>query len=279
MNPLIGTWGVTRDPAYLDHSFANYDDSIDGSVAALHGMAFLSSNTRGTEQAEFMADYDFTCGLYPSNFSEAGSALVRVISDPVIVGQSFGTDENQVAVGTVVASDPDLVGPLSFYDYGGRPDDTAFFDHTADGELSFNVAPDFENPTDIGGESSDNTYLVEVRVEDSVVTSGMATMAVTVYPVNDNAPVFTSPTTVNIMENISAVQVLSATDGDVPSQAITFSITGNGADDGVFRINGSQLEFVARPDFESPQDANGDNVYEVEVAASDDGGLTTFAGP
>ena len=131
VNPLIGTWGVTRDPAFLDHSFANYDDSIDGSAAALHGMAFLSSNSRGTEQAEFMADYDFACGLYPSNFSEAGSALVRPVPVPVnqpptISEQEFFLDENQTLIGTVAAFDPDLGDTLTFSITGGGPDDATF---------------------------------------------------------------------------------------------------------------------------------------------------------
>ena len=55
---------------------------------------------------------------------------------------------------------------------------------------------------------------------------------------------------------------------------ITYAITG-GADAGRFAINPvtGQLSFVAAPDFEMPDDSDGDNLYEVIVSASD-GSLT-----
>jgi len=58
--------------------------------------------------------------------------------------------------------------------------------------------------------------------------------------------------------------------------AITYSIDG-GADAAKFNINGTSgaLTFKAAPDFEAPGDANGDNVYEVSVKATDAGGLST----
>lgn len=57
--------------------------------------------------------------------------------------------------------------------------------------------------------------------------------------------------------------------------AITFSITG-GADAAKFNINAQSgaLTFKAAPDYEAPTDANRDNVYEVEVAATDPDGTT-----
>lgn len=55
--------------------------------------------------------------------------------------------------------------------------------------------------------------------------------------------------------------------------AITYSISG-GADAAKFNINASTgaLTFKAAPDFEQPGDANKDNVYEVQVKATDAGG-------
>jgi len=56
--------------------------------------------------------------------------------------------------------------------------------------------------------------------------------------------------------------------------AITFSITG-GADAAKFTINATSgvLAFITAPNFELPTDANGDNVYEVTVRATDSQGL------
>ena len=60
-------------------------------------------------------------------------------------------------------------------------------------------------------------------------------------------------------------------DGDTP----TFSISG-GADAALFTINTTSgaLSFVAAPDFETPGDANTDNVYQVQVTADDGNGGT-----
>ena len=72
------------------------------------------------------------------------------------------------------------------------------------------------------------------------------------------------------------MKTVTATDADLPPQAITFSIVG-GADQAKFGITGSggALLFIAAPNFEAPTDANGDNIYVVIVQASD-GSLTDF---
>ena len=95
---------------------------------------------------------------------------------------------------------------------------------------------------------------------------------VTIVAVND-APVITSggggaAAALNVTENATAVTTVTATDpeGDTP----TFSISG-GADAGLFDIdtNTGVLTFNVASDFENPTDSNSDNVYVVEVAASD----------
>lgn len=89
-------------------------------------------------------------------------------------------------------------------------------------------------------------------------------------------PVFTSGAAHNVDENRTVVHTLSATDGDFPAQTISYSVKGTGADDALFTINGAnQLVFLSPRDFENPGDVGGDNVYNVDVEASDGaGGLT-----
>ena len=59
---------------------------------------------------------------------------------------------------------------------------------------------------------------------------------------------------------------------------VTFSLstTDGGADNGLFTLDSvtGELAFTAAPDFENPADADGDNVFEVQVTATDAGGLT-----
>src|SRR5436305_8915639 len=138
------------------------------------------------------------------------------------------------------------------------------------GALSFVSAPDYETPTDVGG---NNVYDVTVQVSDGTLTDTQA-IAVTVTNVNDNAPVITSngagaSASINIAENATAVTTVTATDADAGS-TLTYSIVG-GADAAKFTVNASTgaLSFVSAPDYETPTDAGTKNVYDVTVQASD----------
>ncbi|MBA4165003.1 MAG: hypothetical protein C0510_10325, partial [Erythrobacter sp.] len=89
-----------------------------------------------------------------------------------------------------------------------------------------------------------------------------------VIPAN-SAPTITSAAAVSVNEN-SAATGLTVTASDPDGDGVAFSIVG-GADAARFTIDSATgaLRFVAAPDFETPSDANGDNVFEVQVAASD----------
>jgi hypothetical protein len=94
-------------------------------------------------------------------------------------------------------------------------------------------------------------------------------------PRNTN-PVITSSDSPSISEHSTFVLNVTATDPNTPPRAISFSLVG-GADQSKFAItSGGALSFIAAPDFEMPMDANGNNVYEVVVQASNDiGGSAT----
>lgn len=87
-------------------------------------------------------------------------------------------------------------------------------------------------------------------------------------PPQNRSPVFTSAGTATVAENTAdAFYTATATDAD--GNALTFSLAG-GADGSRFRITaGGALSFVAPPDFEAPQDADADNIYDVTLAVSD----------
>ena len=88
-------------------------------------------------------------------------------------------------------------------------------------------------------------------------------------------PVITSGAAVSVLENTTAVTTVVATDPN--GDTVVYAVNG-GADVGKFAINSltGALSFVTAPDFENPLDANQDNVYEVQVAATDGrGGLGT----
>lgn len=83
----------------------------------------------------------------------------------------------------------------------------------------------------------------------------------------NRAPSFTTSLNLTISENETVVGAIEASDAD--GDAISISITG-GEDATLFALSGDdRLLFVEAPDFEAPQDSNGDNEYRVELSVSD----------
>jgi hypothetical protein len=89
--------------------------------------------------------------------------------------------------------------------------------------------------------------------------------------VTNTAPTITDPGALSLLEGGTTVATISASDAQ--NNSLSFSIA-SGDDQDLFAITtGGDLSFVSAPDFESPADADTDNVYEVAVQVSD-GSLT-----
>ncbi|MBO9671108.1 MAG: PQQ-dependent sugar dehydrogenase [Sphingobium sp.] len=102
---------------------------------------------------------------------------------------------------------------------------------------------------------------------------GSSTPTPTPTPSN-SPPVFTSPATASVAENQTLVY--QATASDPNGDAVAYSIAG-GPDAAQFTLDGNgKLSFTAAPNFDAPQDSNGDNVYEVTLRASDGNTNTTL---
>jgi len=178
--------------------------------------------------------------------------------------------ENATAVMTVLATDDNGPGPLTYSIYGGA-DASLFYIDSANG-LRFIQAPNFEAPADF---DRNNVYEVVIRASDGALADTQA-LSITVTDVND-APVITSnggtaSVAIAVPENFTAVTTVHATDAE--NSPITYSISG-GNDATRFTINATTgvLSFIAAPDYEAPVDSNHDNQYLVNVRASD-GSLT-----
>lgn len=181
---------------------------------------------------------------------------------PVIVsGPAMAIAEGASAAGTVTAADPD--GTSCIYSIVGGADAALFAIDPASGALSFLSPPDFEAPADAGG---NNVYDVIVQASDGTLATTQA-VSVTVSNLNE-APTLADPGALSVAENTSSVATLVASDQD--GDAISFAIVG-GADAALFAIDAATgaLSLVSAPDYEVAADANGDNVYELVVRASD----------
>ncbi len=84
----------------------------------------------------------------------------------------------------------------------------------------------------------------------------------------NHAPTITSPASFNVPENRATIGMITADDAD--GNSIAYAIVG-GADAARFTIDAETglLSFARTPNFELPLDADGDNVYQVTVSASD----------
>jgi hypothetical protein len=169
--------------------------------------------------------------------------------------------ENQTSVVTVTTTD--VENDPRTYTITGGADAALFSIGVNDGVLTFNSAPNFEAPGDAG---TNNVYDVQVTADDGALIT-VQNIAVTVTNVNE-APVYSSGNSFTQAENIAAVTTVAASDPE--GVAVTYSVTG-GADSALFTINGATgaLSFLSAPDFDAPADAGADNVYNVEVTATD----------
>ena len=160
------------------------------------------------------------------------------------------------------ATDPDDTSALiTRWSLIGR--DAGDFTIDESGQLTFRNVPDYERPADSG---RDNIYEVTVRAADGRYY-GYLEVIVTIEDVNE-APAVTGTETFTYRENGTAnLHTFRATDPE--GSAIVWSLSG--ADDDDFTIGETGvLSFANPPEYESPADSNGDNVYDVTIVARDD---------
>ena len=151
--------------------------------------------------------------------------------------------------------------------------------------LSFVDPPDHENPQDtatpVGDVARDNIYLVDVTL--NVLSDGgderpteTTRIRIRITNIDDNDPVLTNTrTSYNEPENsINGVVFLQGTDAD--GDFVRFEIVDGAAspDKDHFTIHGfkNRLGFASPQDFEMPNDANGDGIYNITVRATSTSG-------
>ncbi|MEQ1813439.1 MAG: peroxidase family protein [Candidatus Nitrotoga sp.] len=179
--------------------------------------------------------------------------------------------ENIVTVATVTATDPN--GTVLSYSIAGGADAAKFVIDRNTGAISFIAAPDFENPADAG---ANNVYDVTVQATDGLNIDTQA-ISIIVTNVNDTSPVITSNgagvnAVITIVEmGNPVITTVTATDADNINTALSYRIVG-GIDKDDFGITSAgTLRFfsAAPPDFETPWDADKNNVYNIIVEVSD----------
>ncbi len=265
---VVGSLTVV-DPDFGDvHTFIVSDDRFevaDGAVRLKPGISLDFETEPTVNLTIVVTDQGGLSGTFPVvvHVANVDDTAPVITSNGGGAAAAIALAENTTAVTTVTVPD---ASPITFSLAGGA-DSAKFTIDAHTGALSFVTAPDFENPTDAGG---NNIYDVIVQASDGSLIDTQA-IAVTVTNVDDTAPVITSngggaAAAISMAENTSAVATVAVTD----TSPITFSLAG-GADSAKFTIDAhtGALSFIAAPDFDTPTDAGGNNVYDVTVKASD----------
>jgi VCBS repeat-containing protein len=244
-------------------------DSVTGVVTFKAAPNFEVPADVGTNNV-----YDITVtasdGALSSTARAVAIAVTNVAETPVVTsGGTASLAEN--ATGIVYEATGSVVeaGTTRIWSLGGG--DRALFDiDAATGAVTFKTAPDFEAPGDAG---TNNVYDITVTASDGALSSAAQAVAITVTNVNEAPPVITSGGTASFAENGTgtAYQAIGS-DADAGT-SLTWSLSG--ADAALFNISSAgAVTFKAAPNFETPTDGGGNNVYDFVVGASD--GLTTI---
>ena len=232
---------------------------------AVRAVSSAGNGFESTVTAEPLAVPPTVTGLATVNYAENGTAAIE----------------------TYTIADPDASGTVSVLDLSG--DDASQFsltttdnaDGTVTAELNFIAAPDYEAPTDSGG---NNVYEVTLSGSDGSNTTDLD-ITVTVTGVNDNNPTVTGLATVNYAENgTAAIETYTITDADAGDTVSVLNLTG--IDVSRFSLPNTgggtatvtaELNFTTAPNYEVPTDSDDDNDYEVTLNFSDGSNTTALA--
>ena len=258
----ISSGGETVVISTTAGTISSVTDNGDGTYTA----TLTSSNTE--ETATISATFN------SNTINNTDSVLFSAVdsTSPTITGPSgsagdatsvISVNENQTSVTTFTANE------TVTWSLTGGTDQTKFAIDTNTGVISFQAAPDYENPTD---SDTDNDYVVEVTATDASSNTSIQTLTVTVLDLDDTSPTITGPSgsagdatsVISVNENQTSVTTFTA------NETVTWSLTG-GTDQTKFAIdtNTGVISFQAAPDYENPTDSDTDNDYVVEVTATD----------
>ena len=207
----------------------------------------------------------FAQSQYNGSLTESDTITVTVM--PASSAITFDSDQSEATL----AQNSNVSFPMTATSAAGETltysleegyDASIFSINANTGWLSIQV-PAYRFSTD----TEANTYRAAVVASDNKGHSARRQGVLYLEEV-DGIPKFTSSTALAISEN---TKILSSVTGFSPiNSPITFTIDG-GADAALFSLNVSgALSFTYAPNYENPQDQNGDNVYEVNVRITDD---------
>ncbi|MYH41505.1 MAG: S8 family serine peptidase, partial [Chloroflexi bacterium] len=201
------------------------------------------------------------------------TVTVEDVNEPPVITPAGDITRAENSTGTVAdydAVDPEGVTDTFTWSLSGA-DAEDFTLHPVSGSLVFRNPPDHDDPADA---NTDNVYQLTIEVTDGDLASSID-VEVTVTNI-DEPPVISGDSAITQAEGFTGtLDTYTAAD---PEGVSTFEWSLAGADGDDFTIGEETgvLEFASVPDFDSPADANRDNVYSVTVRASDGANTATY---
>ena len=243
---------------YLRATVSYKDGEGDGKSAKATSANQVQSINEPNDTPAFPDQDPATAGLQ-------NDAATRMVGENADAGANVGAP--------VVAEDDD--GDILTYTLGGTDVDSFKID-AATGQITVGDDTELDYETKI-------SYMVTVTATDpaGVSDAGVSdAIGVTINVVDDanEPPAITGTVPDSIMEETQTLLVVDFTavdpDPDSTNMDITWSLRGPDAGDFTITASGNNddmgaLTFKASPNYEMPADADGDNVYEVTVAATD----------
>lgn len=253
--PKSGTSAVYNDYTKLELGMRFTVDRIGEVTELKYWRASLDANDTDIREGHLwradgtlLATVTFTSGAGETGWQ------VGTLSHPVSLAAgveyivSYVTDDNYVASGSFFGADREFA-------FDGLDNDSFWGPYgvvrsAQDGNGLFTYGGGMPSQT-----YADTNYWVDLTFDPTEIAS-------------NHAPTITSPATISTPENRSGVATITATDAD--GNTLAYTIVG-GADAARFVIDPTTglLSFVRSPDFEVPLDADGDNIYQLVVSASD----------
>ncbi len=246
---------TTGDVGSVLRATAMYDDGEDEDKTAQEDSAHAVRQAPESNIPPTFPDQDLTT-------NGVQTAQTREVAENTPAGTNIGAP--------VVASDPDVLT----YSLDDGTDAATFDINRATGQLITKAKLDKETK---------ETYRVTVTATDPFGATVMSEVTITVADVNE-APMVIGDASIDHAEsNEDTVAALAAdptvytasdVDEDDMDADLTWSLSG--ADASKFSIPETgatrTLSFKANPDYESPGDSGGDNVYEVTLVVTDSKG-------
>ena len=245
--------------------------SKSGADAALFTQASDGGLTLGAQDYEMPADadgdnvYEATVVATDADDNTGGQSIEVTVTDvietsTVTIGglSDASTAENAPWTSLV----PTVAGAIGEVTWSKSGPDAGLFTQASDGRLTLG-AQDYEMPADANG---DNVYEATVVATDADDNAGGQSIEVTVTDVVEMSTVtIVGLSNATTPENAAWTSPSPTATGGIG--AVTWSKSG--ADAALFTLASNGRLTLGAQDYETPADADGDNVYEATVVATD----------